>query len=153
MHGCCMLLAVPCIALDLRSCFSGFCRHDSASGSIACNQCSTRYSLYIIYCVFITTVIQAINSLIQHLEKIHHLSIEVEEISFPCMESFLLWKEEEQRRTHSEYVKQCAPQLHKEAYMHYYYCNRSGKYTCKSLGKRQTKIRRCRGDLWSDSLP
>ena len=24
--------------------------------------------------------------------------------------------------------------------MHYYYCNRSGKYTCKSLGKRQTKI-------------
>ena len=53
------------------------------------------------------------------------------------MATFLSWKEEEEKRTYSNYVQQCAPQLYGDRQHWYYYCNRSGVYQSKTQSKRQ----------------
>ena len=55
------------------------------------------------------------------------------------MQSFSAWKEEEEKMTYSNNVKQCAPQKYGNKPHWYYYCNRSGHYQRKSSGKRQLK--------------
>lgn len=62
-------------------------------------------------------------------QRLHFLNVEV----------FKSWKEEEERRTYSNYVQQCAPQLYGDKQHWYYYCNQSGSYKSKAKGKRQLK--------------
>ena len=80
-----------------------------------------------------------ISGLIDHLQSMHSYSVEVNTLHFADMASYLSWKEEEETRTYSNYVQQCAPQVSGTKQHWYYYCNRSGVYQCKSTGIRQPK--------------
>ena len=65
--------------------------------------------------------------------------MQVETLTFPEFTSFLTWKGEEETRTHSNYVQECAPQTYSNKQHWYYYCNRSGKCQSRAKGVRQTK--------------
>ena len=49
-------------------------------------------------------------------------------------------EEEEERKTHTNYVQMCAPCTTERYQYHYYYCNRSGKYVPKGAGKHIIKV-------------
>ena len=53
---------------------------------------------------------------------------------------FLSWKQDEETKSHSNYVQMCAPRTSTEYRHNYYYCNRSGKYCAKGKGKRLLKV-------------
>ena len=58
---------------------------------------------------------------------------------FDDFTAFVAWKANEETRTHSTYVQQCAPRLFSTGKHWYYYCNRSGLYRTTTKGIRQTK--------------
>ena len=80
-----------------------------------------------------------LSSLIGHLKTHHNTMMETCEMMFSSMAEFLEWKEQEQLKESSQYVRKCAPQVIRDNRIWYYYCNRSGKYVCNSSGIRQTK--------------
>ena len=80
-----------------------------------------------------------ISDLVDHLQSQHNTQVQIQKLHFPDVETFKLWKKKEERRTYSNYVQQCAPQLYCDKQHWYYYCNRSGIYTSKTKGKRQLK--------------
>ena len=52
----------------------------------------------------------------------HNYGVETQVVHFRDMVSFSSWKEEE-KRTYSNYVQQCVPQLYRDKQHWYYYCN------------------------------
>ena len=79
------------------------------------------------------------SNLIDHLQKKHKYEVEIQALHFTGFESFLLWKDEEETKTHSSFVQQCAPQTYASRQHWYYYCNRSGTYKSKTKGVRCIK--------------
>ena len=67
------------------------------------------------------------------------MKIEVTNIEFDSMETYIQWKEDIERSTHSSYVLKCAPTISNEAKVWYYYCNRAGVYKPDGKGKHQLK--------------
>ena len=79
------------------------------------------------------------SGLISHLQSTHQYMVEVEKLHFQDLTSFFSWKSNEEKKTHSTYVQQCAPRTFTASRHFYYYCNRSGVHRNRSLGVRQTK--------------
>ena len=67
------------------------------------------------------------------------MKIEVTNIEFDSMETFIQWKEDIESSTHSSYVLKYAPTISNEAKIWYYYCNRAGVYKLDGKGKHQLK--------------
>ena len=67
------------------------------------------------------------------------MKIEVTNIEFDSMETFIQWKEDIESSTHSNYVLKCTPAISNEAKVCYYYCNRAGVYKPDGKGKCQLK--------------
>ena len=64
----------------------------------------------------------------------------VRRLSFQSLSAFLEWKEEEEDRSSSKFVKRTQPRTSKEGIVTYYfYCSRSGTYKPKGLSKRSLK--------------
>ena len=61
-----------------------------------------------------------ISSLIEHLQSAHSYQVKIQSAQFSDLISFSLWKEKEEKRTHSNYVQQCAPQFFGDK-QHWYY--------------------------------
>ena len=64
---------------------------------------------------------------INHLREEHNEDVDKQSLKFPVFSEFLLWKQQEETKTHSNYVQMCAPRTSAIYQHHYYYCNRSGK--------------------------
>ena len=75
----------------------------------------------------------SLKDLIFHLQSSHNKNIEMAEKDFGSLLAFLAWKEGEERRSSSSYVRQCAPQTPSSGPVKWYcyYCHRSGKYDTK----------------------
>ena len=81
----------------------------------------------------------SLQSLIKHLTETHDEHIEEGEIQFSDFSLFEAWKEQEERMSGSLFVLKSAPQIYLSTKVWYYYCNRSGKYVPKSMGKRHIR--------------
>ena len=68
---------------------------------------------------------------INHLQAVHKMNVRTQSLAFPSFDEFIEWKQEEETKTHSNYVLMCAPQNYLTYKHHYYYCNRSGRYNSK----------------------
>ena len=102
--------------------------------------CTVLNTIVLIMKFFIITFSHlTISSLVCHLRVNHNYSIQSEIIKFQNFTLFLSWKAEEERRTNSAYVQQCAPKTFNEHRNWYFYCNRSGFYRQRSKGVRHTK--------------
>ncbi len=64
----------------------------------------------------------------------------MEELDFTDIALFNSWKEEEEFRTNSQYVRKSAPYTDDTTRIYYYYCNRAGKYTSRGKQERQLKV-------------
>ena len=67
------------------------------------------------------------------------MKIEVTNIEFDSMETYIQWKEDIESSTHSGYVLKRAPTISNEAKVWYYYCNRACVYKPDGKGKHQLK--------------
>ena len=70
----------------------------------------------------------------------HHKEEDIKCFKFPNFSDFIVWKGEEEAKTHSNYVLMCAPWTHQLKQHNYYYCNRSGKYVSKGKGQHIMKV-------------
>ena len=77
---------------------------------------------------------------INHLQAVHKMIVRTQSLAFPSFDEFIEWKQEEETKTHSNYVLMCAPQNYLTYKHHYYYCNRSGRYNSKGTKKRNLKV-------------
>ena len=66
----------------------------------------------------------------------HKYAVQMHKLNFTDFGSFLTWKEEEERKTHSNYMQQCAPRIYRTKQHWYYYCNWSGTFQSKGRGVR-----------------
>ena len=74
-----------------------------------------------------------------HLQKIHTMSLDTEVVQFRSFTDFLAWKEKLERETHSWYIQHCAPWINNGKGHWYYYCSRAGKYNPRGKGERGMK--------------
>ena len=81
---------------------------------------------------------RTIMDLINHLQSYHGFPVKMNTLHFPQFADFLAWKQQEEAKTHSNYVQQCAPQVY-AANQHWYYYYRSGNYHEKTKDIRHTK--------------
>ena len=77
--------------------------------------------------------------LIDHLNSEHNYFIDVKKLQFSNYTSFLSWKDEEEKKTYSNYVQHSAPQVFSNKQHWYFYCNRSGEHHSQASGVRQLK--------------
>lgn len=80
------------------------------------------------------------NNFFEHIKLEHSVSVKSQNIEFSSFEEFLKWKQNVEKETLSRYVKECgSKQCADNSTRHYFVCNRSGHYMCKSTGKRHLK--------------
>lgn len=77
--------------------------------------------------------------LIKHYESHHDRKLSLRTQDFVTEGEFLLWKEEEEKRTKASFVQHCGPRQRENAVVQYFYCNRSGFFVTKGEGKRNLK--------------
>ena len=77
---------------------------------------------------------------INHSQAVHKMNVRMQSLAFPNFDDFIEWKQEEETKTHSNYVLMCAPQSYQTYKHHYYYCNRSGRYNPKGRNTRNLKV-------------
>jgi hypothetical protein len=74
------------------------------------------------------------------METVHKADAKIENVQFPDMDSFKIWKEAEEVKTNSHYVQHCSSSLSGNTRKWYYYCNRAGTYKPRGEGSRQVKM-------------
>lgn len=77
--------------------------------------------------------------LIKHYESHHDQKLSLRTQDFVTEGEFLIWKEEEEKRTKASFVQHCGPRQRENAVVQYFYCNRSGFFVTKGEGKRNLK--------------
>ena len=81
----------------------------------------------------------SIAQLIDHLTDQHSVNAEIITKTFSNFDTFISWKNEEEKETNSQFTLQCAPRTTLNTKVWYYYCHRAGKYISKGQQKRQLK--------------
>lgn len=76
-----------------------------------------------------------------HLKEFHHINLcDGVLLQFPTLEAFLTWKTEEEKRTHTKFVRPHGKyKRHDGAEVHQFYCHRSGYYNSEGKGIRKLK--------------
>ena len=67
------------------------------------------------------------------------MNIEEQKLQFDSIEKFYLWKEDEEKKTSSYYIRQSSTKTLKEGDVKYFVCNRTGNPRFRGLGKRSLK--------------
>ncbi len=80
-----------------------------------------------------------VSELMEHLKQGYSYVIDKIELTFDSFDEFSIWKEEEERTSHSWFVMHTAPKLILNYQHYYFYCNRSGSYNPRGSGKRGLK--------------
>ena len=79
--------------------------------------------------------------LIKHLREKHNSEISTSTLHFDHLKEFIKWKEEEEQRTQSWYVRDSSAKLYSEVKHYYFYCNRSGEYKGKDSSCRVRQLK------------
>ena len=84
--------------------------------------------------------LRTLQDLTEHISERHNVSTQIRNIHFQTLHQFLEWKkEEEERKTNSQYVQMRSSQVYGKGEHWYYYCHCSGHYKPKGKEKHQTK--------------
>ena len=78
----------------------------------------------------------SLKNLINHLKEKHNSEISTSMLHFDNFENFNKWKEEEEQRTTSWYVRDTSATLYNKTKHYYFHCSGSGDYQGKDGSSR-----------------
>ncbi|XP_054723700.1 uncharacterized protein LOC129233747 [Uloborus diversus] len=78
--------------------------------------------------------------ILSHYDNVHDISVTTIELNFLNLDDFMKWKDDEEKKTRTSYVKARASKDLKSSTYSSFYCHRSGHFKSHSSGERCIKL-------------